>query len=63
VLSYFKDDKIVPSWPDFIEDAIKCDWNIGALRTKISSSTGDVYGPHYRDEVLKRFDLYINKRA
>ena len=62
VLSQFRDNDIVPDWPDFIEDSIKCGWNIGSLRTKIGTSTGDVYGPDHRDEVLKRFDIYMNKR-
>jgi hypothetical protein len=61
VLGFFRDRGLVPSWTSFIDEAIRCGWNLGSLRTKISSSTGDVYGPDHRDEVLKRFDIYIKR--
>ena len=64
VLSRFHDGGFVLSWPDFIDEAISYNWNLNSLRTKISSCTGDVHGPFYRDDVLKKFDSYIkNKRA
>lgn len=61
VLGYFRDNEIVPSWPDFIDSAVECGWNVGSLRTKIESATLDVYGRDHRDEVLKRFDIYIKR--
>ena len=61
VLARLKDLNLVPSWPSFIDEAIKCGWNIGSLRTRILSSVGDVHGPHHRDEVLKRFDIYTKR--
>ena len=63
VLDQLHQNGIVPDWSSFIEDAIKCGWNLGSLRSKIETSTGDVYGPEHRDEVLRKYDLYINKRA
>jgi len=59
VLSSFKENGLVPDWPSFIEDAIRCEWNLSGLRSKIEVSVGDVYGPHYRDEVLKKYDEYV----
>lgn len=61
VLGFFRDRGIVPSWPSFIDEAVRCGWNMGSLRSKIESVTGDVYGPHHRDEVLKNFDTYIKR--
>lgn len=64
ILSQFQEHDIVPDWPDFINEAIQHGWNLNSLRTKIQSATGDVYGPIHRDEVLKKFDIYVkNKRA
>jgi hypothetical protein len=62
LLSEFKDNDIIPDWPDFIDEAIKCNWNLDSLRTKIEISTGDVYGPLHRDEVLKRFDIFVKHK-
>ena len=62
VLSDFKQRGLVPDWPDFIEESLKCGWNPRTLRSRIESSVGDVYGPKHRHEVMKRFDLYMKLR-
>ena len=62
VLSNFQLKGLVPDWPDFIKEALKCDWNPHSLRTRIETSVGDVYGLDHKNEVLKRFDLYMNMR-
>lgn len=62
ILSFFKNQGLVPSWTSFIDSAVECGWNMGSLRTKIYTATGDVYGPDYRDEVIKRFDLYTKRK-
>lgn len=61
VLSTFRDNGLVPCWPSFIDEAVRHGWNLGSLRTKISNTTGDVHGPHHRDEVLKKFDEHIKR--
>lgn len=62
LLGKLRDEGLVPDWPDFIEEAIRHGWNLGSLRTRIETSTGDVYGPDHRDEVIKRFDEYVRTR-
>jgi len=62
VLHHFQTQGLVPDWPDFIEEALKCDWNPHSLRTRIENSVGDVYGPDHKQEVLKRYDIYLNTR-
>jgi hypothetical protein len=62
VLSFMHEKNLVPSWPSFIEEAMRCGWNLDSLRTRIGVSVGDVMGPEHRRKVLERFDEYIKTR-
>jgi hypothetical protein len=52
----------VPSWTNFIDEAIDKGWNLETLRTKIEVATEDTYGKPHSEEVLKRFDLYVKSK-
>jgi len=62
LLGQFQRRGLVPDWIDFVESCLRCDWNVGSLRTKIETAVGDVYGPEHRGEVMRRFDDYMRMR-
>jgi hypothetical protein len=62
LLLCFVQNGLVPSWTSFIDEAIDKEWNLETLRTRIETSTADVYGKQHSDEVLKRFDQYVKNK-
>ena len=56
VLNYFKDNGLVIDWLDYIEGMLKDGANIETAKARIQACVGEVYGPKYRDEVMKRIE-------
>lgn len=65
MLMYFAEQlperNIVSNWERFVVDAKKDGWKPRTIRARCLAAVGDVYGPKYRDEWLKRFDLLLLK--
>lgn len=47
---------IIPSWLSFYDEARKAGMKHERILSKLSESLGDVYGPSFRDVVIKRLD-------
>lgn len=58
-LDRLKAEDWVMDWVDYITDALGDGHNPRTIRARIASAVGDVYGPVYRDEVMKRVNLYL----
>ncbi len=46
----------MPSWPSFYDEARKAGMKHERILSKLSEVLGDVYGPSFRDVVIKRLD-------
>jgi hypothetical protein len=49
---------MIVDWVGYYEDSVRSGWSYKTLRLRLDSALGDVYGPGYRDEVLKRLDWH-----
>lgn len=58
ILEILKKEKIVVDWQNFYDLAIKGGWKYKRIRERVSSSVFEVYGPEYRDGVIRRLDKY-----
>ena len=58
ILEILKSNNMLVSWTHFYQDSLKHCWKYKTTRERISTAVGDVYGPKYRDEVLKRLDYF-----
>lgn len=59
ILDFLRNNGMVPSWPDYIDRAIKAKWNLSNTITKILHAVSDTYGPACAAEVESRIRLYI----
>jgi len=59
VLMFMKEKELVIDWLDYINGALKDGANIETVKARISSAVADVYGPKYRDEVMKRIEFFF----
>jgi len=62
VLTLFKDRRYVVDWIDYYESALRHGMQSERVLSRIGSDVSDVYGPEYRDEVLKRLRIYIGSK-
>lgn len=58
ILEVLRKKRIVVDWQDFYDRAIKGGWKYKRIRERVSSSVFEVYGPEYRNEVIRRLDKY-----
>ena len=62
LLEHFKQKDWVVDWSDYIEETIKDGHNPRTVLAKIRAAVGEVYGPKYAEEVLKRAEHYYGQR-
>ena len=60
ILSYIQEKGLAVDWIDYINGALKDGANLDTVKARISSAVGDVHGPKYRDEVMKRVELFFS---
>jgi hypothetical protein len=53
---------ILVDWLSFYNSAIKNGWKVKTIFNRIETATSDVFGPQYRDEVIKRLKFCLKKR-
>ena len=58
LLEMLKKKDMLVSWTDFYDSSVKHQWKYSTTRERVSTSVFEVYGPEYRDEVIKRLDSY-----
>lgn len=58
ILEVLKEKDIVVDWKNFYDLAIQSGWKYKRIRERISSSVFEVYGPEYRDQVIRRLEKY-----
>jgi hypothetical protein len=59
LLEEMKKNNILVSWTHFYDSSVEHLWKYSTTRDRVSYSVFEVYGPEYRDEVLKRLDFYF----
>lgn len=52
LLESFKEKNIVVDWDHFLTQSIKRKWNWSTTLSKIEEAVGEVYGKHYKEQVL-----------
>jgi hypothetical protein len=60
LLDLCKKNRLQPDWAAFIDQAIRSNWSVPTIRSKIENAVGEIYGPLRRDETSKRILLYLN---
>jgi len=58
LLEILKKNNMVIDWIDFYNGSVQNGWKYKTLRVRVSSGVLEIYGREYRDEILKRLDLY-----
>ena len=58
LLEELKKYNMVVSWTHFYDSSVQHLWKYKTTRERVSSAVFEVYGPEYRDEVIKRLDKY-----
>jgi len=58
ILQLLKDRNMSVDWVGFYEESLKHLWKWKTTRERIRYSVGEIYGPEYRDKVLKRLEFY-----
>jgi len=61
ILEILKKNNMMVSWTHFYDASVKHKWKYKTTRERVSTSVGDIYGPEYRDEVIKRLDWYSDR--
>jgi hypothetical protein len=54
ILCTLKQNNMVVDWVEFFESSKKCGWPEKTTLNRISTEVCEVFGPEYRDEVIKR---------
>jgi hypothetical protein len=58
-----KEKNMLISWIHFYDSSVKHLWKYNTTRDRVSTGVFEVYGPEYRDEVIRKLDMYHeNKR-
>lgn len=50
---------LVVDWIEYYKSALSSGMSPDRILTRIDSEVSDVYGPEYRDEVIKRLKVFI----
>ncbi len=50
---------VVPDWMSFINQSVKCDWNLERTLLKLEVAIKDVYGSGYYNEWKVKMDSYL----
>jgi hypothetical protein len=58
LMEEMKKYNMMVSWTHFYDSSVKHQWKYKTTRERVSSAVFEVYGPEYRDEVIKRLDKY-----
>lgn len=58
LLEMLKERNILVSWTHFYNSSVEHLWSYKTTRERVSTAVFEVYGPEYRDEVMKRLDYY-----
>lgn len=59
VLNWANENNLIIDWVNYIEGALKDGAKIETVKARISSAVADVHGPKYRDEVMKRVEIFF----
>lgn len=59
ILGYFKDNNYVVDWPEYTQHALKDGARLHNIQSKIEAAIGEIYGPVYRKEWSRLFELYL----
>ena len=54
LLTIMDEKNMVPSWTQFVIDALNAGWKEKTIIHRVSEATTDVFGPEYSDIVIKR---------
>jgi len=62
ILQQLESKDIIIDWIDFYETALKCNWQVRTIFTRIETTLLDVKGKDYSNEVMLRLYHYLNKK-
>ncbi len=60
VIEHLENKNMIIDWCDFYEDALKNNWGVRTIFTKIEMALLDLYGRDYAENVLCRLHHYLN---
>jgi hypothetical protein len=58
LMEELKKNNMIVSWTHFYDSSVKHSWKYSTTRERVSSSVFEVYGPEYRDKVIKKLNFY-----
>ena len=62
ILMMMKEKDQVVDWIDYYQSALDHGMQSSRVLSRIDSDIVDVYGPEYRDEVMKRLRIFISNQ-
>ena len=53
---------MIVDWINYYEESLKYGWSTKTSLNRIETAVGDYFGVQYKEEVMKRLQLYIKSK-